>query len=48
MILQLARLYPDAKTFKIFDGVTEISWDNTEEDIKQIIDKLNHPEKQTS
>ena len=45
VIFQLARLFPEAKTFKLFDGVVEFIWDNTEEDILSIIDKLNHPEK---
>lgn len=44
VILQLSRLFPEANKFKLFDGVMEIEWENTEEDKLDVIDKLNNPE----
>lgn len=45
LIFQIARLYPEAKNFKLYDGHLEIVWDNTPEDCAEIVDKLNNPQK---
>ena len=45
LILPIQRLYPEAKKFKLTDGVSTFEWDNTEKDALEIIDRLNHPEK---
>jgi len=44
---QLVLLFPDAKSFKLFDGITEFSWDNTPEDLQDIINKIEYVEAKT-
>ena len=40
MIRQLVRLFPDAKKFTLFDGFSEMEWDNTPKDIEEMIKKI--------
>ena len=43
LIHQIARLYPNAKRFKLFDGQLDIDWKNTPEDCNRIVNQLHNP-----